>query len=93
VRICQLSGTQPVDEQTLTIYAYELAGLMEQDEERPGFLVELAKELVTDPELPVAVHILPSALLMKCSLIQAVGIAAIGKRDEFSAIVRQDLNA
>lgn len=84
-------SANPVDENVVKIYAYKLLPLVSMEEAMPGFLVELAKEIVHHPEFPVLVEVSPVPVLMKYSLIQAVGVAAIGMDKDFSARDLQDL--
>lgn len=82
---------KPVDKDVIKIYSYPISGLVSMDEANPGFLVELARTIVHHPDLPVEIEVSPVAVLMKYSLIQAVGVSAIGQDRDFSARDLQDL--
>jgi len=86
-------SANPVDEKVVKIYAYKMVPLVSMDEAMPGFLAELAAEVVHHPDLPVVVEVSPVAVLMKYSLIQAVGVAAIGMDKDFSPRDLQDLTS
>jgi hypothetical protein len=84
-------SANPVDEKVVKIYAYKMVPFVSMDEAMPGFLAELAAKVVEHPDLPVMVEVSPVAVLMKYSLIQAVGVAAIGMDKDFSPRDLQDL--
>ncbi len=84
-------SANPVDEKVVKIYAYKMVPFVSMDEAMPGFLAELAAKVVNHPDLPVMVEVSPVAVLMKYSLIQAVGVAAIGMDKDFSPRDLQDL--
>lgn len=84
-------SANPVDDKVVKVYAYQAPPLVVLDDSAPGFLVELVKAIVQHPELPVEVEISPVAVLMKYSIIQSVGVAAIGLDKDFGARDLQDL--
>jgi len=84
-------SAKPVDEKEIKVYAYRIEPLVTMDEERPGFLSEVAKLIVEDPVMDVIVEVSPVAVLMKYSLIQSVGAAAIGLESDFSGAELKDL--
>lgn len=84
-------SAKPVDEKEIKVYAYRIEPLVSMDEEKPGFLSEVAKVIVEDPEMDVIVEVSPVAVLMKYSLIQSVGTAAIGLESDFSGAELKDL--
>lgn len=84
-------SAKPVDENIVKVYAYRVEPLVTLDDERPGFLVELTEMIVVHPEMDVAVEVSPVAVLMKYSLIQSVGVSAIGTEKDFSGAELKDL--
>jgi len=84
-------SAKPVDEHVIKVYAYRVEPLVTMDDNLPGFLVEVSKEIVEHPEMDVVVEISPVAVLMKYSLIQSVGVSAIGTESDFSQTELKDL--
>lgn len=84
-------SSKPVDADVIKIYAYRSEPLVTLDEDKPGFLVEVVKEIIQHPEFPVVAEVSPVAVLMKYSLIQAVGVGAIGLSTDFTAVDLKDL--
>lgn len=84
-------SANPIDDKVIKVYAYQAPPLVVLDDSAPGFLVELVKAIIQHPELPVEVEVSPVAVLMKYSIIQSVGAAAIGMDKDFSARDLQDL--
>ncbi len=84
-------SAQPIDDDVIRIYAYRTDPLVTLDENNPGFLVEIVKEVIRHPEFAVEVEVSPVAVLMKYSLIQAVGVGAIGLTSDFSSTDLKDL--
>jgi hypothetical protein len=84
-------SAKPIDEKVIKVYAYKINKLAVQTKTASGFLVDLANEIIIHPEFPVEVQVVPAAVLMKYSLIQSVGVAALGMESDFSNAELKDL--
>lgn len=75
----------------IVIYTYKVEPLVTLKTDKPGFLSEIAHQIIKHPTLSIAVKVNPMPILMKYGLIQSVGVAAIGLDADFSEKELQDL--
>jgi len=85
-------GNEPVQKDTgLTMYVYQMASTTGTAKSPMEALIEKASSLLMVPGEVLRFDVSKTAVYMQCRFLQAVGVATIGKRSDYSPLVLKDL--